>query len=74
MGLDYFCPICKVNYIHKEDDICLSCAEFDWEMAESIEEFSDLEKIKKEDIERLQTGSKDIKVILTQDTQIKNNL
>lgn len=68
------CGMCGKNYISPDDDICSSCAEFDDSIADSIDEFLDLEGLDSAGISDSSRSREWLKLILTHNTKQKNNI
>lgn len=68
------CGMCGKNYINADDDICLSCAEFDDSIADSIDEYLDLEELGSAGISDLSKGREWLKLILTDNAKQKNDV
>lgn len=68
------CGMCGKNYISPDDDICLSCAEFDDSIADSIDEYLDLEELGSAGISDSSRSREWLKLILTHNTKQKNNI
>lgn len=66
------CGMCGKNYINPDDDICLSCAESDDSIADSIDEYLELEEL--EVLEDLKYKKTWLNVTLSKDTELKNNI